>query len=229
MKTFQIRRCINPTCGLRYPLIGGQSDGIRCPVCLGETIEIINKHLREEAQVQGIRQDMGLSVVLDNIRSANNVGSILRTADGLGFSHAYLCGITASPESAQLQKTSLGAEQMVSWSLHPDGLRLINMLKEENFYILALETGEKSMNLDKWQIPRSLESRIILVLGGETTGIDPGIIEAANMLVCLPMYGRKRSLNVAVAFGIAAHQLSLRMQSTPSSPVIIYEDKKAHR
>jgi tRNA G18 (ribose-2'-O)-methylase SpoU len=147
-------------------------------------------------------------VLLDNIRSALNVGSILRTADGFGFEHAYLCGISASPTSAEVRKTSLGAEANVAWSLHPDGLRLCRQLKEEGFHILALETAEGATDLKDWKPRvRAGDCKIVLVLGNEVTGIDPGILQASDEVVCLPMHGQKRSFNVAVSFGIAGFQI----------------------
>src|SRR6185503_2226355 len=110
---YEIRLC--NSCGLRYPLTDGQAFGTRCPICMGATRLVLSRELiyeptqvrPESFQAEGGGQ---LAVLLDNIRSAWNVGSIFRSADGFGFAHAYLCGITPTPESEAVTKTSLGAE-----------------------------------------------------------------------------------------------------------------------
>jgi tRNA G18 (ribose-2'-O)-methylase SpoU len=154
-------------------------------------------------------------VLFDNVRSSWNVGSILRSAEGLGFSHAFLCGISATPESAAVRKTSLGAEKTVSWSLHPNGERLVRKLKDGGFHIIALETGLEAQNIGDWQPGKCSPSDLVLVLGSEVTGVDPGILSLANETISIPMFGEKQSFNVAVAFGIAAYQIMLGLQSLP--------------
>src|SRR5262245_13204793 len=143
-KTYEIRVCT--ACGLRYPLTEGNGFGTRCPSCLGETRLLLSQNLVFEpastrpvadftpnpslrSPVQSPASRGELAVLLDNIRSAWNVGSILRSADGFAFSHAYLCGITPTPEHAAVTKTSLGAEDSVAWSYHKDALKLANGLK----------------------------------------------------------------------------------------------------
>src|SRR6185369_8827008 len=100
---FEIRVCGN--CGLRYPITKGHSFGVRCPHCLGETSVVIEKMIdAEPPREESSDQEDNLVVLVDNVRSAWNVGSILRSADGFGFSHAYLCGITPTPEQEAVQK-----------------------------------------------------------------------------------------------------------------------------
>jgi tRNA G18 (ribose-2'-O)-methylase SpoU len=211
MKTYQVRLCKNSACGLRYPILEGENFGIRCPACLGETEAVLSRDLILENSAARPLTQTGPNVLLDNVRSSWNVGSILRSAEGLGFSHAFLCGISATPESAAVRKTSLGAEKTVSWSLHPNGARLASELKRERFHLLALETRRDAQNIRDW-LPGALPaSHIVLVLGSEVTGIDPGILGLAHEIICLPMLGQKQSFNVAVAFGIAAYQLRLKL------------------
>lgn len=149
------------------------------------------------------------SVLLDNIRSAWNVGSILRSAEGLGFENAYLCGITPGPENSRVRKTALGAERSINCSLHKDSMILVEHLGAEGNIVLALETGGRANPLSTVNLEFAAGQRIVLVVGNEVTGIDPGLIEAAHQVTYIPMLGKKQSLNVAVAFGIAAYFLSI--------------------
>ncbi len=146
-----------------------------------------------------------ISVLVDNIRSAWNVGSILRSADGFGFSHAYLCGITPTPEQDAVKKTSLGAEDFVTWSHHKDAVKLIKGLKKTGWKVLALEEHERAQSIaaQKWQ----LQENIVLIIGNEVTGVDPELLDLADEIYFIPMRGQKRSFNVANAFSIAAYAL----------------------
>jgi 23S rRNA (guanosine2251-2'-O)-methyltransferase len=146
------------------------------------------------------------AVLLDNIRSAWNVGSILRSADGFGFSHAYLCGITPTPEVDAVQKTALGAEEYVTWSHHKDGVKLVKGLKKEGWTILALEEDERSVPLSKGK--KLMTERTVLAVGSEVTGVDPELLDLADHILHIPMHGQKRSFNVANAFSIAAYALA---------------------
>ncbi len=209
MQSFEIRVCQN--CGLRYPLTEGHPFGERCPSCLGETIVMLRKEIEREGKEERGKPALGkfesreggaeLAVLVDNLRSAWNVGSILRTADGFGFGHAYLCGITPTPEQAEVRKTALGAEQFVGWSHHKDAVRLVERLKGEGWNILALEFAEGAVEIRKAESGRQ---STVLIVGSEVTGVDPGLLALADRIVYLPMHGQKRSFNVAVAFGAAA-------------------------
>jgi tRNA G18 (ribose-2'-O)-methylase SpoU len=145
------------------------------------------------------------AVLLDNIRSAWNVGSILRSADGFGFNHAYLCGITPTPEQDAVQKTSLGAEEYVTWSYHPNAVQLVKGLKKEGWTILALEEDKRSIALSKVKTMKA--DRVALVVGNETTGVDPELLDLADHILYIPMRGQKRSFNVANAFSVAGYVL----------------------
>jgi 23S rRNA (guanosine2251-2'-O)-methyltransferase len=142
-----------------------------------------------------------LHVLLDNIRSAWNVGSILRTADGFGFAHAYLCGITPTPENKDVQKTALGADEFVTWSHHMNALKLVKGLKKEGWRVWALEEDERAQPIGQIVDPTR---NTVLIVGSEVTGVDPALIGLADNIFYIPMRGQKRSFNVAVAFGIAA-------------------------
>jgi tRNA G18 (ribose-2'-O)-methylase SpoU len=147
--------------------------------------------------------------ILDNIRSAFNVGGIFRTADGAGVEHLFLCGITPTPsQQPSLAKTALGAEKTVSWSAHPNALTVVEKMRNEGFGLLALERTAGSVPIQDFSL-RAMQGRPLgLIVGHERAGIDPGLLEYCDGLIALPMVGRKASLNAAVAFGVAAYWLA---------------------
>lgn len=205
--SFEIRVCQNPACGLRYPLVKDHPFGERCPHCLSETRAVSNQPLAREdlpGEEQGLERKYELAVLADNLRSAWNVGSILRSADGFGFTHAYLCGITPTPEKEEVKKTALGAEKYVTWSAHKDAVKLADQLKIEGWAIWTLELTNSATSLAK----ANLHRKTVLVVGNEVTGVDPGLLNLAEQIVYLPMRGGKRSFNVSVAFGAAAYALT---------------------
>lgn len=205
MTNFEIRVC--ESCGLRYPLTEGSSFGIRCPICLGITHAMLNKQISSESALTDRKKKKDeLTVLVDNVRSAWNVGSILRSADGFGFSHAFLCGITPTPEVDAVRKTALGADDFVPWSYHKDAVKLVKGLKKEGWVIWALEEEERAKPLKK--IKRRIEQRTVLIAGSEVTGVDPELLDLCDEVFYIPMRGEKRSFNVAVAFGIAGFTLS---------------------
>lgn len=206
VSSFEIRVCLS--CNLRYPLAVGHSFGSRCPKCLGETEVVLQKEVGGEAGNSENPVEMGRvkTVLLDNIRSAWNVGSILRSADGFGFRHAYLCGITPTPELDAVQKTSLGAEEYVTWSYHPNAVQLVRGLKLEGWKVGALEEDERAMPIAQFKKSQMTEN-FLLIVGNEVTGVDPGLLDLADVILHIPMHGQKRSFNVANAFSIAAYAL----------------------
>jgi tRNA G18 (ribose-2'-O)-methylase SpoU len=159
-----------------------------------------------------------IAVLLDNIRSAWNVGSILRSADGFGFSHAFLCGITATADHEAVTKTSLGAEQSVPWSYHKDAVKLLQGLKAEGWRAYALEEDTRALDLrdtasitdfrSRADLKQRSDRREVLVLGNEATGVDMDLLDLCDGIFCIPMRGAKKSFNVAIAFAIAAYVLT---------------------
>jgi tRNA G18 (ribose-2'-O)-methylase SpoU len=205
--SFEIRVC--QSCGLRYPLTEGHPFGIRCPHCLGETRVALKKVKSEEGGKEEVKREKkeGRAVLLDNIRSAWNVGSILRSADGFGFYHAYLCGITPTPEVDAVRKTALGAQEFVTWSHHKDAVQLVKGLKLEGWKVGALEEDQRAIPIS--QFPNSqFTDPTVLILGSEVTGVDPELLNLADHIFYIPMRGQKRSFNVANAFSIAAYAMS---------------------
>ena len=147
-----------------------------------------------------------MSLLLDNIRSAWNVGSILRSANGFGYTHVDLCGITPTPENESVRKTSLGAEKSLTWSYHKDAVTYAAELKSKDWKIIALEKHERSIPLEQALRPSSTNSTILIV-GNEISGVDPHLLDLCDEIYHIPMQGEKKSFNVAIAFGIAAYAL----------------------
>jgi 23S rRNA (guanosine2251-2'-O)-methyltransferase len=206
ISAFEIRVCLS--CGLRYPITEGHSFGARCPHCLGETEVALTKQIDSEKIALEDEQPadhLHLAVLLDNIRSAWNVGSILRSADGFGFDHAYLGGITPTPRNEAVTKTSLGAEDFVAWSEHKNAVELIQNMKEAGWKIYALEEAKSATDIRNLKPIR--KGKAALILGSEVTGVDPELLKLADEVITIPMRGGKRSFNVSVAFAIAAYAL----------------------
>ena len=147
-----------------------------------------------------------IEVVLENIRSAFNVGSIFRTSDSAGITTLYLCGMTPTPENPKVSKTALGAEFSLPWQYHPNSLEIIQKKHDQGYQLLALEGGDNAISLQDTIFTLSAKP-ILLIIGSEVSGLDPKILSLCNTIVSIPMLGFKDSLNVAVAYGIAAYFL----------------------
>ncbi len=150
-------------------------------------------------------------VVLDNIRSTHNVGSIFRTADALDISKIILCGTTPAPkdrfgrEREDIAKVSLGAELNIDWEQFESTLRVVKKLKKEGYYLVAIEQDEKSIDYKKIKLGKY--KKIAFVVGTEVEGLPKNILKEVDVVAEIPMLGRKESLNVSVAFGVALFRL----------------------
>jgi tRNA G18 (ribose-2'-O)-methylase SpoU len=200
---YQIRQCQQEGCHLRYPVLEGQVSGETCPRCGGETQVVWVGSLEHEPMGQALLPSVQLEALLDNLRSAWNVGSMFRTADGLGMRHLYLCGITPTPENSKVAKTALGAEKAVAWSYSPNAVETARQLKERGHHLWALENLPQALPLMSVELPGDGQP-LVLVVGNEVCGVDRGVLELCDRVIFIPMHGIKRSYNAAVAFGIAA-------------------------
>ena len=144
-------------------------------------------------------------LVLDNIRSRENVGSIFRTADGAGVKRIYLCGITPIPPHEKISKTALGAEKYVPWEYHKTTHVLLKKLKKDHINIVALERTKDAENI--FMFGGKTFKHVALVVGNEVRGLSSKILKYCDKVVYIPMFGKKESLNVGVATGIALYQL----------------------
>ena len=202
----QIRKCLNPSCGFRFHNHTQTEQWIYCPKC-GSVTDIIEAPY--ESMIGEHRTTDGLpvyEVVLDNIRSAYNVGSILRTADGTGFSHLHCCGITPTPDNPKVRKTALGAENNIPWTQYWNTLEAVDALIQQGYTLIALEGDQNAVSIFNVQNELS-DVPLALIIGNEVSGIDPGALSKCTHKIWLPMLGNKQSFNVSVAFGIAAYLL----------------------
>ncbi len=141
-----------------------------------------------------------LVVVLDHVRSLNNVGSVFRTSDAFRVEAIYLCGITACPPHAEIHKTALGAEETVDWKYFNDTLEAVENLKQTGYTVCAIEQAEGSVLLDNLLLDKN--KKYAVILGNEVKGVQQTVVDRCDMCIEIPQYGTKHSLNVSVTAGI---------------------------
>jgi tRNA G18 (ribose-2'-O)-methylase SpoU len=204
--TFQIFECQNPDCRLRFPSNLSIEKFEKCPLCgsivLPDGVPFSNLKV-EKAQPSDY--DRRIDVLLDNLRSTLNVGSIFRTANCAAINHIYCCGTTPTPEHAKFVKSGLNSEQTVSWSYHRNGLDLVRMLKRDGKSIHSLELTAESKSIISSNTADGKGEDLLLVVGNEISGIDPGILDESDSIVYIPMLGSKTSLNVSIAAAISIY------------------------
>lgn len=157
-----------------------------------------------------------VSVIVDNVRSIHNVGSIFRTSDAALVEHLYLAGITGTPENPAMHRTALGAQDTVPWSHEPDALVVASRLRKAGYTLAVLEIT------DEPTVPDALTRRhfpIALVVGNELTGVDDRLVASADLALEIPQYGAKQSLNVSVAYGIAVFDVVRRYRTLFGEPL----------
>lgn len=145
-------------------------------------------------------EKLPLIMVLDNIRSLHNVGSVLRTADAFRIEAVYMCGITATPPSPEIHKTALGAEDSVRWQYYTDTLQAVRELQAQGYTVLAVEQVEGSLQLGHFSFTPG--KRYALVMGNEVKGVQQSVVDACDQALEIPQYGTKHSMNVSVTAGI---------------------------
>jgi 23S rRNA (guanosine2251-2'-O)-methyltransferase len=207
-QTTWIYQCLRPDCRFRFPVAGDVSPlPMDCPKCGSPTRSHPSPNI-DLAVARGQKDDRSnvIEVLLDNIRSSLNVGSIIRTSDGAGVSHIYVCGITPTPDHPKTVKSALGAQFSVPWSQHWDALEVCENAKSMGKEVWVLEGGKNAISI--YATVTDLPScPILLVVGSEVTGVDSGIIAISDRVIHIPMYGSKGSLNVSVAYGIAVYTI----------------------
>lgn len=147
-----------------------------------------------------------IAVVLDNIRSLNNIGSIFRSADAFAADRVVLCGITATPPSVEIHKTALGAENSMDWVYYPSTAEALEALRAEGWTVAAIEQAADSVSLEDFH--PDPDRKIAIVLGHEVYGVDQSVVDAADLTIEIPQFGTKHSLNVAVTAGILLWHLT---------------------
>lgn len=139
-------------------------------------------------------------IILDNIRSLNNIGSVFRTADAFRVKKIYLCGISATPPHKDIQKTALGSTNSVEWTYEKNTIDIVQRLQQKQIQVLAVEQAENATNLHSF-IPKK-NTTYALVFGNEVKGVDQEVVSASNGVLEIPQIGTKHSLNIAVSCGI---------------------------
>ena len=141
-----------------------------------------------------------LIVVLDHVRSLNNVGSVFRTSDAFRVEAIYLCDITACPPNAEIHKTALVAEETVDWEYFKDTPEAVDKLRQEGYTVCAVEQAEGSVMLDNLQLDKT--KKYAIVMGNEVKGVQQNVVDNCDICIEIPQYGTKHSLNVSVTTGI---------------------------
>ena len=139
-------------------------------------------------------------IVLDNIRSLNNIGSVFRTADAFLIEKIYLCGITAQPPHKDIHKTALGATDSVAWEHAESTLDVLQRLKKENIKTIAIEQAENAVFLNDFKTKPN--EKYALIFGNEVKGVSQEVVSASDVIIEIPQYGTKHSLNISVSVGV---------------------------
>ena len=153
-----------------------------------------------------------LIVILDNVRSLNNVGSIFRSADAFRIQHIYLCGITATPPHKEIQKTALGSTEAVDWSYAKDTLAVVEKLQSVNVKVMAIEQAQNATVLQDFY-PNN-QSIYALVFGHEVKGVNQAVVNQCDGVIEIPQFGTKHSLNIAVCGGLVLWDLFSKMNQS---------------
>ena len=155
-------------------------------------------------------QKTPIIVVLDNIRSLNNIGSVFRSSDAFLVEKVYLCGITATPPHKDIQKTALGATETVAWEHVEDTNVLIEKLQADNVKVLAIEQAEDAVFLNDFK-PEAT-TKYAIILGNEVKGVQQSVVSASDTVIEIPQYGTKHSLNISVTTGVVLWDLFAKMK-----------------
>lgn len=186
------------------------------PLELLEQMEKKEVYLREQNSLEGgpqsaPAQPVQLMAMLEDLRSLQNIGSIFRTADAIGFEKIFLSGICGIPNRKDLTKASLGAEEHIVWKYSHASLQALQELKVQGVYLLGLELTETSVDIESLgdaNFAPALKQPLCMVLGNEVSGVSEEVLSICDIVCHIPMKGTKESLNVAVAFGIAAFEIA---------------------
>jgi tRNA G18 (ribose-2'-O)-methylase SpoU len=152
-------------------------------------------------------------VVLDNVRSMHNVGSVFRTADGFAVEHIYLCGITARPPHREIEKTALGATQSISWTYYAEVMDAVKELRSQGYHIVAIEQAENSIMLQNFLIVPG--EKYALIFGNEVNGVTQEVMNNIDACIEIPQFGTKHSFNIVVSAGIVLWDFFSKMSVGP--------------
>jgi tRNA G18 (ribose-2'-O)-methylase SpoU len=151
-----------------------------------------------------------LIIILDNIRSLNNIGSVFRTADAFLVKKIYLCGITAKPPHKDIQKTALGAQESVEWEYAENVMEVVSKLQNEGVFVASIEQAELAVNLNDFSVQKELTYAVIF--GNEVKGVQQKVVTASDAVIEIPQFGTKHSLNISVSVGVVVWDLFVKMK-----------------
>lgn len=172
-------------------------------------IEEMNRLTQEEFHSA---EKLPLVVVLDNVRSLNNIGSVFRSSDAFRVECIYLCGITATPPSAEIHKTALGAEDSVDWQYVENTVEAVDKLRSQGYTVYAIEQAKGSTMLENVRLEPG-KKRYAIVMGNEVKGVQQEVIDHCDGCIEIPQYGTKHSLNVSVTTGIVIWELFKQLRA----------------
>jgi 23S rRNA (guanosine2251-2'-O)-methyltransferase len=175
----------------------------------------MKKLLNEELERKSVDEFKSASktpiiIVLDNVRSLNNVGSVFRTADAFLIEAIYLCGITGTPPHKEIQKTALGATESVAWNYYKTTSDAVAELKQNNYFVYAIEQTEQSVMLSDFMPLKN--QKLAVIFGNEVKGVEQEVINISNGVIEIPQIGTKHSLNIAVSVGVVVWDLFQKLQ-----------------
>ncbi len=212
---FQMYECQNPECGLRMPTNLSVSIVEICPFCKN-VMKPVGEPFQNAipAQSSDGSDSPIIHILLDNLRSVFNVGSIFRTANGAAVAHVYCCGTTPTPEHPKFIKSGLGAQETVSWSYSRNGLETAKSAMTQCFQVNSLEVSGNSTSIFGLSQHIDFNEKVLLVVGNEVSGIDPEILAISESRIHVPMLGTKTSLNVSIAAAIAIYAYRFKLTSS---------------
>ena len=198
-------QCPHDDCGAGFAVDNAlHGRQVPCPGCGRLLTAADGSAFTSRSQPAEVRTSILASALLENIRSLHNVGSIFRTAEAAGFERLYLAGITGTPPRDEISKTALGAEEVIEWEYAQTALDVISAIRGSGVQVIALERAEGAVDYreDIWRPP------LCVIVGNEVAGVSPEVLAEADVVASLPMSGVKSSLNVSVAFGVAAYHVA---------------------
>ena len=151
-----------------------------------------------------------LIIILDNIRSLNNIGSVFRTADAFLIQKIYLCGITAKPPHKDIHKTALGATESVHWEYVEQTIELIKKLKDQQIEIISIEQSKESITLQEFKVEKDVTYAVIF--GNEVKGVSQEVVSESDVVIEIPQFGTKHSLNISVSAGVVVWDLFVKLE-----------------
>ncbi len=212
---FQIFECQNPHCRFRFPSNLTIEVFQNCPLCKNK-LQPVGKPFanQKKGNKPQIFSPQKIRLLLDNLRSTHNVGSIFRTANCASISHIYCCGTTPTPNHSKFSKSSLTADETISWSYERNSLDIVQGNKQEGCAVVSVEVADNATSVFANSLMKVRSGCILLVVGNEISGVDPMILDESDSVVYIPMLGTKTSLNVSIAAAIALYSFRFSLSSS---------------